>query len=62
MKKAIEILKKVYAIWEYSVTKEEIIEIVGKAFDKINNDGDNKLTVKDLLIEVYEAYKAKKGA
>jgi hypothetical protein len=32
MKKAIEILKKVYAIWEYSITKEEIIEIIGKAF------------------------------
>jgi hypothetical protein len=60
MEKLIMFITKVRKIWNFALTKEEIIEAVIKAFDKYDKDKSNSLQVKDLLMEVWEVYQTKK--
>lgn len=60
MNKFITIVKTIYKIWEYKITKAEINAIVNKEFEKLNKDDNEYLNLKDLFIAIYEHYKNKK--
>ncbi len=60
MEKLITFITKVRKIWDFALTEEEIVEAVKKAFAKYDKDKSNSLQVKDLLMEIWEVYKAKK--
>jgi Ca2+-binding EF-hand superfamily protein len=61
MEKLITFITKVRKIWDFALTEEEIVEAVKKAFDKYDKDNSGTLQVKDLLMEIWEVYKAKKA-
>ncbi len=60
MEKLITFITKVRKIWDFTLTEEEIVEAVKKAFAKYDKDKSGTLQVKNLLMEIWEVYKAKK--
>ncbi len=60
MNKLITFVTKVRKIWDLDLTREEADSVVDKAFAKYDKDKSNSLQVKDLLMEIWEVYKAKK--
>lgn len=59
--KILDIIKNVYKVWELELDKEAYEKVSEKVFEKLDDDKNGKLTVKDLILIVYEYYKTKKG-
>jgi Ca2+-binding EF-hand superfamily protein len=60
MEKLITFITKIRKIWNFALTKEEIVEATVKAFEKYDKDKSGTLQVKDLLMEIWEVYQTKK--
>ena len=61
MEKLIAIFTKVMKIWNFKLTREDIAKAVDEGFAKYDKDKSGTLELKDLIMEIWEIYKAKKG-